>query len=208
MIERFMLLDYFDKGGFVMWPLLFLSIMSVTFIGDRFWYYYWVARKNSRFLSEFIPYLKKKNQNAAILVCNNHNSPLSVILKAGLLKLSKGRVYTEKAMERAGIQQLSLLERGLGGLSSIGNISPLLGFLGTVLGMIKSFDVIAYQGLNNPSLVAIGIKEALITTATGLIIAIPSLAAYNYFTSVVNSFIRKIEEQSEDFLDLFFEEKE
>jgi len=96
---------------------------------------------------------------------------------------------------------MSKMERGLPVLASIANIAPLLGFLGTVTGMIKSFGVIAKAGLSNPGLVAQGISEALITTASGLIIAIPALAAFNFFTSMIAKSALEMDESTSQLLD-------
>jgi biopolymer transport protein ExbB len=97
------------------------------------------------------------------------------------------------------------LERGLTVLATIANVAPLLGFLGTVTGMIKSFDALAEAGLSNPGLVAVGIKEALYTTAAGLFIAIPTQIAYNFFMSRINRFVRDIETAANMLLEAFTE---
>lgn len=207
MFDQFMLLDYFIKGGVVMYPLLLLSLVSVTLIIERIWFYTKIANQDQSFLREIEKPLQKEDLKSALIITNNYSSPVALTIRAGLFKRSQGRMSMEKAMQRMGLLQLARLEKGLGMISSIGNIAPLLGFLGTVIGMIKSFDVIAYQGLDNPALVAIGIKEALITTATGLIIAIPSLAAYNYFTGTVARIINRIEENAEELLDTMSEKK-
>ncbi|MFC1848657.1 MotA/TolQ/ExbB proton channel family protein [candidate division CSSED10-310 bacterium] len=207
MFENVMILDYFNKGGTIMYPLLILSILSFTFIIERLWFYLRISRDNAHFLPRIQPALKRRKIKEAITICNNFKGPVALTVKAGLLKYNEGQAQAEKAIERTATHQLTRLESGLGILSSIGNIAPLLGFLGTVIGMIKSFDVIAYQGLDDPSLVAIGIKEALITTATGLIVAIPTLAAFNYFTSRVSHFVFEMEINSEEMLDLLFEDE-
>lgn len=205
MFETFPLLDYFDKGGPVMWPLLLLSILALTYIIERWWFYFRVNRDTNSFIQQIERPLRERKTEAALMVCNNHHGPVAQTLKIGLQKREFGKNPAEKAMEKAGAHQVARLEKGLSILSSIGNISPLLGFLGTVIGMINSFDVIAYQGLDNPALVAIGIKQALITTATGLIIAIPTLAAYNYYASKVANFILLIEENADMLLEYLFD---
>ncbi|MBN2382739.1 MotA/TolQ/ExbB proton channel family protein [bacterium] len=207
MMETFPILDYFHKGGTVMWPLLFLSVMALTFIIERWWFYGRVTRDTSQFWDQIKNQLHPSKVEQVLLVCNNHHNPLSQTSKAGLAKYQAGKAAAEKAMEKMGAQQLARLEKRLGILASIGNISPLLGFLGTVIGMIKSFDVIAMQGLDNPALVAIGIKEALITTATGLIIAIPTMAAYNYFTTRVGDFVLDLEEKADIVLSHLFDHR-
>lgn len=200
--ETLFLIDHFQKGGPVMWPLLLLSLLSMALIIERFWYYRWANRLDCDFLKEFEKLASRGKVELMVSLCDRYGGPLATTLARGIEKKTRDRERVERVMQQTGASQLVRLERGLGVLSSIGNIAPLLGFLGTVIGMIKAFDVIAWQGLHDPSLVAIGIKEALITTATGLIIAIPTIAAFNYFTIRVASFISRIEEQSNRLLEM------
>ncbi|HEX9639198.1 MAG TPA: MotA/TolQ/ExbB proton channel family protein, partial [Acidobacteriota bacterium] len=113
--------------------------------------------------------------------------------KAGLLRFGRPKDEIELSLQDASAHELAVLERGLPVLATIAMIAPLLGFLGTVTGMINSFQALAAVGLNNPAEVAKGISEALITTATGLIIAIPVQMAYNYFVTRNNAIVRNME---------------
>jgi biopolymer transport protein ExbB len=126
-------------------------------------------------------------------------------MKAGLLKYGQPKEDIEKTIENAALFEMGRLERFLPVLATTANVAPLLGFLGTVTGMIKSFDALAAAGLSNPGLVALGIKEALITTAAGLIIAIPVQLVYNYFMSRINKFVRDIETATNMLLETFGE---
>jgi biopolymer transport protein ExbB len=126
-------------------------------------------------------------------------------MKAGLLKFGQPKEDVEKSIENAAMYEMGRLERGLPVIATAANIEPLLGFLGTVTGMINSFDALAKQGLSNPGAVAAGISEALITTAAGLIIAIPMQLAYNYYTGKVNRFVRDIETATNMLLETFGE---
>jgi biopolymer transport protein ExbB len=129
----------------------------------------------------------------AIAVCERHRGPVASIVKAGLLRVGRTREELELALQDASAHELANLERGLPILATVAMIAPLLGFLGTVTGMINSFEALASVGLNNPAAVAKGISEALITTAAGLMIAIPVQMAYNYFVTNVNALVRNME---------------
>jgi biopolymer transport protein ExbB len=126
-------------------------------------------------------------------------------MKAGLLKYGQSKEDIEKTIENAAMFEMGRLERGLTVLATIANVAPLLGFLGTVTGMISSFDALAAAGLSNPGLVASGIKEALTTTAGGLAVAIPVQVCYNYFMSRINRFVRDIETAANMLLETFNE---
>jgi biopolymer transport protein ExbB len=130
---------------------------------------------------------------------------VSSILKAGLLKYGQPKEDIEKTIENAALFEMGRLERNLVWLASIANVAPLLGFFGTVSGMIKSFDALAEAGLSNPGLVATGISEALITTAAGLAVAIPVQLAYNFFMNKINKFVRDIETSTNMLLETFGE---
>jgi biopolymer transport protein ExbB len=126
-------------------------------------------------------------------------------MKAGLLKYGQPKEDVEKTIENAALYELGRLERRLVILATTANVAPLLGFFGTVTGMMKSFDALAEAGLSNPGLVAIGIKEALTTTAAGLFVAIPVQIFYNFFMSKVNKFVRDIETSANMLLETFGE---
>ncbi len=184
---------YFDKGGPVMWPLLALSVLGVTVV---FWRW-WALRQATSGVHTLIQSLRSALVNgdveSAIAACDRHPGPVASIVKAGLVRVGRPKDEVELALQDASAHELSLLERGLPILATVAMIAPLLGFLGTVTGMINSFEALASVGLNNPAAVAQGISEALITTAAGLIIAIPIQMAYNYFVTNVNALVRNME---------------
>lgn len=184
---------YFEKGGPVMWPLLVCSILGVTVAIWRWWTLRQVTRNVPGFMKELKARLVEGDVAGAIAVCERFPSPVSSIVKAGLLRYGRPKDEIERALEDASAHELAVLERGLPILATIAMIAPLLGFLGTVTGMINSFEALASVGLNNPAAVAKGISEALITTAAGLIIAIPIQMVYNYFVTRVNVLVRTME---------------
>jgi biopolymer transport protein ExbB len=189
-----------------MWPLLLFSILTVTFIVER-----WLALRRAKInVNEFLSKVRKallvnRDVRAAIKVCEENKGPVASVVKAALLRYGHPKEDIEKNIESAAVFESGRLERGLMVLSSSANVSPMLGFLGTVTGMIKSFATLASAGLSNPGAVAAGISEALITTATGLFIAIPAQLAYNYFMSRINKFMRDIETASNMLMETFVE---
>jgi biopolymer transport protein ExbB len=184
---------YFDKGGPIMWPLLALSILGVTVIFWRWWALRQARAGVPAFFRDLRATLVKNDVPAAITVCERHGGPVAAIVKAGLLRYDRSSGEVERALQDASSHELAVLERGLPVLATVAMIAPLLGFLGTVTGMINSFEALATVGLNNPAAVARGISEALITTATGLAIAIPVQMAYNFFVANVNTLVRNME---------------
>lgn len=199
-------LDIFNDGGPVMWPLLGFSIIGLVFIFERF-----IALRRAKInVNEFLAKIRKslmvkRSIKEAIKTCESYGGPVSSILKAGLLKYGQPKEDIEKTIENAALFEMGRLEKNLVWLASIANVAPLLGFFGTVTGMIKSFDALAEAGLSNPGLVATGISEALITTAAGLAVAIPVQLAYNFFMNKINKFVRDIETSTNMLLETFGE---
>jgi biopolymer transport protein ExbB len=150
----------------------------------------------TEFISKVRGSLLKGNVKGAMSICEEYRGPVAAIVKSGLLKHGKTHEEIEKTMENAAIHEVAYLEKYHTVLATIANIAPLLGFLGTVVGMILAFEVIAEQGLNDPGEVAKGISVALLTTAYGLIVAFVTLPFYNYFTSKVSAYTREIETAS------------
>jgi biopolymer transport protein ExbB len=177
-----------------MWVLLAFSMTALAFIIERF-----IALRRAKInVNEFLAKIRKAlivnhSVRDAVKICEQYRGPVASIMKAGLLKYGQPKDEVEKTVENAALYEMGRLERGLVVLATVANVAPLLGFLGTVTGMIKSFDALQEAGLSDPGLVAGGISEALITTATGLAVAIPVQIAYNYFMSRINRFVRDIE---------------
>jgi len=197
---------YFRQGGPMMWPLLFFSLLALTFIIERFI----VFTKAKINVNEFLTRIRKallvnRNVKEAIKVCEQHRGPVASVMKAGLLRYGHSREDIEKTIENAALYELDRLERRMGVLATTANVAPMLGFLGTVTGMIKSFATLAAEGLTNPGAVAAGISEALITTATGLIIAIPAQLAFNWYNTKITRFVRDIETATNMLMETFIE---
>ena len=198
--------DYFVKGGPVMWPILILSIIGLAFVIERFF----ALRRAKINVNEFLAKVRKalmvnRSIRDAVKICEQYQGPVPSIMKAGLLKYGQPTKDIENTIEIAVMYELARLERGLPVIATTANIEPLLGFLGTVTGMINSFDALAKQGLSNPAAVAAGISQALITTAAGLIIAIPMQLAYNWYSTRINKFVRDIETSANMLLETYGE---
>ena len=198
--------EYFRQGGIFMYPLLFFSVLAATVAIERFI----VFTKAKINVNEFLTKIRKallvnRNVKEAIKVCEQNKGPVASVMKAGLLRYGHPREDIEKTIENAALYELDRLEKRLGVLATTANVAPMLGFLGTVAGMIKSFATLAEQGLTNPAAVAVGISEALITTATGLIIAIPAQLVFNWYTTKITRFVRDIETASNMLVETFIE---
>ncbi|MGE5796866.1 MAG: MotA/TolQ/ExbB proton channel family protein [Ignavibacteria bacterium] len=197
------LLSMFLKGGVIMWPILLCSIIGLAVIIDR----YIVLRKAKinvpAFMVRIRGSIKKKDISGAIGYCMEEKSPIANIVRKGLKKYKLGHERVKEAIENAGSQEVSKLEKGLPVLATVAGIAPLLGFLGTVTGMISAFMIIEeLQGTVNPSDLAGGIWEALITTAFGLMVGIPALAFYNYFLNAVKKLVGDMEAVANDVIDV------
>ncbi len=197
------LLDIFLKGGFIMWPILLSSIIGLAVSIDRFLMLRKAKINVPAFMVRIRGFIKKKDISGAISYCMQEKSPVANIVRKGLKKYKYGHDRVKDAIENAGSQEISKLEKGLSVLASVAGIAPLLGFLGTVTGMIQAFMTIQdLAGAANPSDLAGGIWEALITTAFGLIVGIPALALYNYFLSAVKRLVGEMETVANDVIDV------
>lgn len=195
------LVTLFFKGGNFMYALLVTSIIGVAVIIERLITLTRARTDTRRLMKTVLDALHSKGVEAAAQECERTRGPIASILHAGLKRADMGAEAVERSIEAAGTVETSFLERGLIWLSTVATVAPLLGFLGTVSGMIRAFNAIAEAEQVNAKLVASGISEALITTATGLIIAIPMQTFHNYFVSQIDRFIIEMEESSADLVD-------
>jgi len=185
-----------QAGGWLMLPIIICSIAALAIIGERFW----TLRRDKIVPADLVPqvwqWLKEGKLDSEKLESLEGHSPLGRVLAAGLINHKESREVMKESIEEAGHQVVLDLERFLNALGTIASISPLLGLLGTVIGMIDVFSVITVQGANDTSQLAGGIWKALITTAAGLSVAIPSLIMYRFFRARVNELVLKMEEES------------
>ncbi len=205
------MVDYFMKGGNYMWPLFACMIVGAAYVVERFISYALARVDIKKFMNDLKSTLKKEGGiDKGIEYCKSHRSPVARIMEAALgtyKKVGPQRDAVEEAISNAGTTELAFLDRGMPVLSAVSTIAPIIGFLGTVSGMIHAFDAIAIAGEVEPTLVATGISEALITTATGLSIAFPMVAFHVYFTTRSNGYTRMMETAATDFVAFLVEEK-
>ncbi|HLP16081.1 MAG TPA: MotA/TolQ/ExbB proton channel family protein [Bacteroidota bacterium] len=196
-------IDLFFVGGVVMWPILLCSFAAVAVIVEKYISLRKAAIDPNQLLTRVRASLSHNDILGAVNACSEVPAPISTIMKHGLLRYNDGPAAVRKAIETAGKEEVFRLEKGLGLLANIAAVAPMLGFLGTVTGMIAAFQVIQNAGGNvNPGMLAGGIWEAMLTTAFGLIVGIPALGYYNYFVLRVTRFVFEIETKSEEFMDL------
>ncbi len=189
------------KGGICMHPLLLCAIIGLVLIIERMWTLSRARVNTRKLMVEVTQALRTEGPDAALAMCQRTRGPIAAIMHAGLLRANRGPEAVEKAISSAGAIEMAHLERGLLALASVSNVAPLLGFLGTVTGMIAAFAAIAAAEQVSAKLVAKGIEEALITTAVGLMIAVPVSAFYSYFVLQIDRFVLEMEEASADLVD-------
>ena len=195
------MVEYFHQGGPFMWPILFFLILGVAISIYKFWSLLLASINTRKFLKKIKSALNEGGIDAAAEVCANTRGPIASIFHAGLLRTTRGLEHVEKAIVNAGTIEMAFLERGLIWISMVISVAPMIGFTGTVAGMIKAFDSIAAANEISPSVVAGGISEALLTTLFGLIVAIIIQFFYNFFLSRIDTLVIDMEESSTDLID-------
>ncbi len=201
------LLTIFRDGGFMMVPLVLCSLIALGVIIAKAWTLR-IAHQESQGLLEDIGEMGRGGQvDEGIARATETRGPVAAILLTGLTRVKQRQAGDDirKAISTSGSIELDFLERGLVVLATIANVAPMLGFLGTVIGMISAFAAIEAAGQVDPTLVASGIKVALITTASGLAVAIPVNIAYNYFVTRIDALIADMEEGAQAVLDLIWD---
>lgn len=203
MEEKTSIIDMLFKGGPLMIPIILLSVIAVYIFIER----YMTIKKASDFRPEFMnnikDYMITGNIEAAKSLCKHTNSPLARLIEKGVHRIDRPLKDIEVAIENTGKLEVHNLERGLAVLATIAGAAPMIGFLGTVTGMINAFFNMSKAGNNiDPSLLAGGIYEAMITTAAGLAVGIVAYIGYNYLVTQVSKVIHKIEVNTVEFIDL------
>jgi biopolymer transport protein ExbB len=199
-------MNYFElflRGGLVMYPILLCSLITVTVIIEKYIVLAQSKVDPKQLMLKIRSALTRNDIIGAVDACTKVKAPVANILKHGVLNYKYGAQAVKEAIEVAGKEEVFYLEKRLSVLASMAGVAPMLGFLGTVTGMIQAFQTIENLGGNvNPSVLAGGIWEAMLTTAFGLVVGIPALYFYNFFVAKVNRFIFEIENSAEEFLNL------
>jgi len=200
--------ELIKNGGWLMLPIILCSIVAMAIVVERLW----SLQRNKILPPELVPQLwklaKEKEIDDVTLRRIKLNSPLGAILASGLINKHHGREMMKTSIEETGRQVVHELERFLNPLGTIASITPLLGLLGTVVGMIKVFAAIMIHGVGDPGILAGGISEALLTTAAGLTVAIPSLIFHRYFERLIDDYVLKMEEEALKMVDLMAGDRE
>lgn len=197
------LLEMFFKGGVIMYPILLCSVVMVYVAIER----YLTLRKAQLDVGQFMMKVRSLFQrgeaSAVLAFCSQKDAPIANIIRRGVMKHDQGDQKVREAVEDAGKEEVYHLEKRISWLASIAGIAPMLGFLGTVTGMVAAFQQIqSLGGTVSPGDLAGGIWEALITTVFGLVVGIPAYALHNYFVTRVARFVHEMEVTSSELLDL------
>ncbi len=183
-------------GGWVMWPIIACSVAALAIIGERLWSLQKKYISPPNLITQIKQWLERKQLDQARIKLIQESSPLGRILAAGLINRDHDRAIIKESIEDAGRHVVPELDRYLNSLGTIAAVSPFLGLLGTVLGMIEMFAGISTHGIGDPAVVAGGIAQALITTAAGLGVAIPSVMFFRFFRAHVNELLVDMEQQA------------
>ncbi|OYD16563.1 hypothetical protein CH330_02500 [candidate division WOR-3 bacterium JGI_Cruoil_03_51_56] len=196
------MIDWFNRGGFTMWFLLACAILGLAIIIERLYTILFRLRVNvKKFTPKLIETIDKGGVLAGMNLCDRTPSPVAKVLKAALEKVDEGTDVMEDAIVRAGASELAFLDRGMALLAGLTTVAPFFGFLGTVTGMIGAFQAVAELGEVEPTVVASGISEALITTQAGLAIAAPLAIVHILLSGRVNGYLRDMETASMELLE-------
>lgn len=191
------LVKSFLDGGWAMWPILFVFIYGLAYAIWKFISLMYAKINLNDFLNKILPLIKERKIKEATEIAKKTRGPVAAVVYAGLLKADRGVDAVEKSMENAAMIEMSYLEKGFVEMTSTITLAPMLGFLGTVAGMVVAFDAIAKARSVDATIVAEGIKIALITTQYGLIAAIPIQLLYNIFTTMVDGLVIDMQRASE-----------
>lgn len=206
------MLEVIQKGGPLMYLIIFCSVLSLAVIIERIYHLYRAKIDTEKFMDGITDTLKRNKVMETITMCERTPGPIAHILKAGILKHNRSRGEIKEAIEDAALHEVPRLEKNLGVLATIAHITPLLGLLGTVIGMVEAFRVIQEKSSSvtsiSPGDLAGGIWQALLTTVGGLVVAIPTFVAYNYLVSRVDGFVLDMEKSASNLVNMLTQKSE
>lgn len=193
------MLDILEKGGVIMWIIMFLSVIAAVLIIERLFYFRRIRVDEEKMINRLKSTLKKGHFDEALSICENNPSPITNLMKVGIEHRGYSPETIKETILDAANLEIPKMEKHLPALGTITHIAPLLGLLGTVTGNISAFGVLGKLGsVGDPGLLAKGISEALLTTAAGLIVAIPAIIFYNYLVNKVNHSIIRLENRANE----------
>lgn len=197
------LLEMASKGGWLMIVLLILSVLAIYIFGKKIWMITKAGKIDRYFMNDIQDQLHEGNVKGAQMLCQKYDSPIARMVEKGIEHRRKNATEVQAAMENIGNVEVARLEKGLSGLATIAGGAPMIGFLGTVTGMVKAFFNMANSGNNvDISLLSGGIYEAMITTVGGLIVGIIAYFAYNFLIGQMNSLTASMDSATADMLDI------
>ena len=199
------MVEYFVNGGPFMWPILISLIFGLGFAFERLYSLLMSSVNSKQFFQEALETLNTKGVESALELCENTRGPVAAIFHAGLARRHRGVSEVEKAIQNAGPIEMAFLERNMIWLNAVITIAPMIGFTGTVVGMIGAFDAIKAANDISPAVVAGGISQALLTTAFGLIVAMIIQTFQNLFVNRIDKLILDMEEHSVRLVDHLYE---
>ena len=200
------LIEMATKGGWLMLVLLILSIIAIYIFGKKWWMIRQAGKVDKDFMMDIRDYIHDGKLKSAQTLCTRYDTPVSRMIEAGVERYGKPLSDIQTAVENVGNVEVARLEKGLPYLATIAGGAPMIGFLGTVTGMIRAFFNMANAGNNiDITLLSSGIYEAMVTTVGGLIVGILSYFGYNYLSSRINSLVFKMESSTIEFMDILHE---
>ena len=202
-------LELFDlalKGGWIMIPIALLSVLAVFIFFERFFVIRKAGKEDKGFMNRIKDYICNGKIDSALDLCRSVNNPAARMIEKGITRLGRPMSDVLVAIENVGNMEIAKLEKGFPLVATAAGAAPMLGFLGTVTGMVRAFFDMSNAGAAlDMSILSKGIYEALVTTVAGLIVGIIALFAYNYLVSMVNNVVNKMEARTMDFMDLLNE---
>lgn len=196
-----------SKGGWTMIVLAGFSILSIAVMLERGWVFHKAEKGKSEFLARLKKTLRSGNISDAIELCESSTTSIAAIIKAGLSVFHHGEEAMGESMEKAAMKETLHLERNLGIIGTTGSVTPFVGLFGTVIGIIRAFHDLSLTSGGGPAVVANGIAEALVATATGLFVAVPAVIMFNYYTHRVNRMVSEMESTASEAIDTLLEKK-
>jgi len=201
------MVHYFLEGGAFMWPILITLIFGLAFVIERAYSLMMSAVDSQTFFDTVKQSIDNDGPDEAVKICSDTEGPIAAIFHAGLTKVDREITEVEKAIENSGAIEMAFLEKNMIWLNAVITIAPMLGFTGTVVGMIAAFDAIKAANDISPAVVAGGISQALLTTAFGLIVAMIIQTFQNVFVARIDKLVLDMEEQSVKIVDCLHEYK-
>ena len=204
--QSYSLIEMAAKGGWLMIVLAILSIIAIYIFGKKWWMIHKAQQVDRNFMRDIRDYIHEGKVKSALSLCEKYDSPIARLVEKGIERIGRPLTDIQTAVENMGNVEIARLEKGLPTLATISGGAPMIGFLGTVLGMVQAFFNMANAGNNiDITLLSSGIYTAMITTVGGLIVGILAYFGYNYLTAQISNLVYKMESTTIDFMDLLHE---